>query len=76
MKQRAECSLTQPAPGPHIKNFSEIGVTRSQHGGKPRRFHLAPFPLARLFKMPMVAHFLKGSFTVDFFLQTPQGLIH
>jgi len=75
VKKKAGRSL-----GPHsavrIYRASHIGVTGAQHGGKAGGLHFAAFALAGLFKMPVVAHFLQGSFAIDLFLQSPQGLVN
>jgi hypothetical protein len=67
------------SPGPHsavrIGTASHIGVTGAQHGGKAGRFHFAALALAGLFKMTVIAHFLQSPFTIDLFLQSPQGFI-
>ena len=54
----------------------QVGVTRSQHRGKARGFFLAAPLFTRLFKMPVIAHDLEGSFAVNFFLQSPQRTFH
>ena len=59
-----------------VQTELQIRITRGQHGGEPRHFLLAATALARLFKVPMIAHFLERAFAVDFFLQSPQRLLN
>ena len=54
----------------------QVGVARGQHRGKAGGFFLAPAHFTRLFKMPVIAHNLEGSFAVNFFLQSPQCAFH
>ena len=64
-------------PRPAAKsNHLEIGVAGAQHGRKPRGLFFAPAALARLFKMPVVAHHPQRPLPVDLFLQSPQGPFH
>ena len=58
-----------------MQNSLEVGVPRAQHRGKARGLHLAALALARLLKMPVVAHFFERALPVDFLLQSPQRLI-
>ena len=54
----------------------QVRVTRAQHCGEPRRLHLAPFAFAGLLEVPVIAYNLQRPFAVDFFLQSPQGLLY
>src|SRR2546426_12007429 len=77
INKRAGCRGSQVHTRPvSSERGLQFGVTRTQHGGKPRGLFLAPATFARLFKMPMVAHFLQGALPVDLLLQSPQRPIH
>ena len=75
-KKKAECGHQFDRIRPGEFKGLQIRVTRGQHGGEPGRFHLATAAFARLFKVPVIAHDLQGSFAVDFLLQSPQGLFN
>src|SRR5579859_1605258 len=62
------------AMGIQIKG-SKIRVAGAQHGGETGRLHLATAAFARLFKVPVIADDLERPFAVNFFLQSPQGLL-
>jgi len=53
-----------------------VRVAGGEHGGETRSFFFAPPPFTRLLEMAMIAHDFKRAFAVDFFLQSPQRLIH
>ena len=54
----------------------QVRVAGAKHRGKARGFFLAAALFTRLFKMPVIAHDLQGSFAVNFFLQSPQRAFH
>jgi len=66
----------ETAPGLNLQQELQISVTRAQHGGETRGLHFAATALARLFEMPMIAHFLQRAFAVDFLFQPAQRLVH
>jgi hypothetical protein len=73
-KGRARRTFSRDRPDKIIQ--LQVGVARGQHRGKARGFFLATPLFTRLFKMPVIAHDLEGSFAVDFFLQSPQRTFH
>jgi hypothetical protein len=75
-KTKAECGHIFDRIRPWEFKGLQIRVAGGQHGGEPRRLHLAATPLARLFKMPMIANDLQRPFAIDLFLQSPQGLLN
>src|SRR5579859_6288452 len=75
--QRPNAVITSTASGhDNSKWILQVRVTRAQHCGEPRGFHLAPFAFAGLLEVPVIAHNLKRPFAVDFFLQSPQGFLY
>src|SRR6266540_3012478 len=57
-------------------DYLQIGVTGAEHGRKPGHLHFTTAPFARLFIVPVVAHFLQDTFAVDLFFQSPQRFFH
>ena len=61
-KSRVQFAITTPGPEHLVAPMQWVGlqirVTRAEHRRETRGFHLAPTLLARLFEMPVIAHFL------------------
>ena len=64
---------TRPEP---FKFPLQIGVARGQHRGEPRHFFFSPASFAWLLEVPVIAHFLKGAFAVDFLFQPAERLFN
>src|SRR5437870_5372799 len=74
--KKAECVCELDSTRPRGFDYLQIGIAGAQHGRKPGHLHFATAPFARLFIMPVVAHFLQDALAVDLFLQSPQRFFH
>jgi hypothetical protein len=75
-KKQPDVALRHIRPCGNPWEGLKVRVPGTEHSGESGRLHFAAFSLARLFKMPMAAHFFESPFTIDFLFQSPEGFIY